>query len=121
MTQIVTNTFLLLQGAGGAGTIQCGRCSSSCALFHAPAHTPVALMTSQAASSMLIAGSNHSLAMAQWAQFERATKNSGGGPGDATTDHLYRATAASVNTPLYVKCTVFMQLNTTLSTDTSRI
>lgn len=40
--------------------------------------------------TVLIAGSNHSLAMAQWAQFERAPKNSGGGPGDATTDHLYQ-------------------------------
>lgn len=38
--------------------------------------------------SVLITGSNHSLAVAQWEQFEPATENSGGGSEDGNTGQV---------------------------------
>lgn len=59
------------------------------------AHLCVSRTSSQAAGTddlaggfMLIAGRNHLFAVAQWEQFEQASKNRVG-PEDANTDHIY--------------------------------
>lgn len=95
--------------------------NSSCALFHAPAHTPVAVMTSQAAPCSLQGVIIHS----QWcnrhnlSELPRIVEEDTGM--QTLTTSIRRATAAFVITPLCVKCTVSMQFNATLATDTSRI